>query len=70
MLPFPDGAANLLNGFGMDADKVSAVYGEEKEGYAALEIKEYTLTYSVEDGEWHAFADDFARVENEYVVMQ
>ena len=70
LLPFPNTVPDGLKSFGLDTGKVSDVYGDAKEGYASVIVKEYTLSYSAQDGEWHAFADDFAKDENEYAVMQ
>lgn len=70
LLPFPNTVSDGLKSFGLDVNKISAVYGDAEEGYASVIVKEYTLSYSVEDGEWQAFADDFAKDENEYAVMQ
>jgi len=69
-LPYPAKSVNEFKTVGLDAEKIKAVYGEAESGYAAVVLESYSLTYSVEDGEWHAFADSFSKDETEYSVMQ
>lgn len=69
-IPFPNNAANKLDAFYIARDKMIEIYGDNDGGYAAIIIEEYLLTYSSEDGEWHAFAESFSKDENEYAIMQ
>lgn len=69
-LPYPVNAVNELKSVALAVDQLNDFYGDDTSGHVAVVIESYSLTYSVEDGEWHAFADEFSKDENEYAVMQ